>query len=83
MRGCHYAHHYAKAQVEQFEHEQRKTVGVVIAVACYFLPESRLAKAILAGIGIGTALSYWLATEAGAYVGCFVAGGVVTLFEVL
>jgi hypothetical protein len=54
-KSCH--HDYTKAQIGQFEHEKCKTIGVGIAVAGYFLPEANLAKAILAGIGIGTALS--------------------------
>jgi hypothetical protein len=48
---------YSRAQIDQFEHEKCQTIGVGIAVAGYFLPEAKLAKAILAGIGIGTALS--------------------------
>jgi hypothetical protein len=52
---CH--HNYTKAEIDQFEHEKCQTIGVGIAVAGYFLPETKLAKAILGGIGIGTALS--------------------------
>ncbi|HEY2282536.1 MAG TPA: RHS repeat-associated core domain-containing protein [Solirubrobacteraceae bacterium] len=48
---------YTKAEIEQFEHEECQTIGVGIAVAGYFFPEAKLAKAILAGIGVGTALS--------------------------
>jgi RHS repeat-associated protein len=54
---CKRHRNYSKAEIDRFEHEKCQTIGVGIAVAGYFLPETRLAKAILVGIGIGTALS--------------------------
>ncbi|HEY2142043.1 MAG TPA: RHS repeat-associated core domain-containing protein [Solirubrobacteraceae bacterium] len=54
---CKHRHHYTKTEIEQFEHGKCQTIGVGIAVAGYFLPEAKLAKAVLAGIGIGTSLS--------------------------
>ncbi|MHB8242390.1 MAG: RHS repeat protein, partial [Solirubrobacteraceae bacterium] len=56
-KSCHHHHHYTKSEIETFEHEKCQTIGVGIAVGGNFLPETKLAKAILTGIGIGTALS--------------------------
>ncbi len=56
-KSCRRRRHYTKAQIAQFEHEKCQTVGVGIAIAGFFVPEARLAKAIAAGIGVGAALA--------------------------
>ena len=56
-KSCRRRRRYTKAQIEQFEHEKCQTVGVGMAIAGFFVPEAKLAKAIAAGIGVGTALS--------------------------